>query len=366
MDSATGLSWVEVDLAALRHNVELLRRAAGGAALAAVVKADGYGHGAAAAARAALEAGAERLCVFTVGEAAALRRAGLRAPILLLGPLLPNQLETAVQLELAVTVRTATEARALAQASQTAGRRTAVHINIDAGMQRLGLSADAAALTAGAVRESPPLRLEGVYTHLPDAFGGDPAPTRAAFRQFLQHAARIGAPIRHAAASAALLRFPETALEMVRPGLALYGAGPLPGAAASGLQPALSWRAPLLMVRTVRAGQSVSYGGRWTAQHDSVIGVIGAGYADGLRRSLWSSGEVLIHGRRAPLAGTICMDMAMADLTHVPNAAAGDVVTLIGRDGPEHISAAEMAERCGTIAYELLTGIAPRVQRIYT
>ena len=375
MNSETtyGSAWAEIDLAALRWNTAALRRAAPGAAIAAVVKADGYGHGAVEAARAALEGGAERLCIFAPQEAIALRAAGLRAPILALGPLPADQVELAARLDLTVSLRRTEEVEACAEAARAEQRETAVHINIDGGMQRLGLGASEAIALAAAVREHDSLRLEGVYTHFPDAAAADPAPTRRAFERFLETANAIGAPIRHAAASAALLRFPEMALEMARPGIALYGASPF-GASVQcrgagvrcGLRPALSWRAPLLDVREVPAGESVSYGGLWTAQRDSRIGVAGVGYADGLPRRLWDRGEMLIRGRRAPITGTVCMDMTMVDLTEIPEATAGDAATLIGADGAEQIRATELAEQAGTLSYELLTGIAPRVQRVYT
>ena len=291
MDSAAASNWVEVDLGALRHNVGVLRRVARGAQLAAVVKADAYGHGAAPIARAAIDAGATRLCVFALSEAVALREADLCAPILVLGPLPRDRIEQAVSLDLTVSLSGLEEAGELARVARAAGRRAAVHINVDGGMQRLGLSGDAAIRLAAAVREHDSLWLEGVYTHFPDAYADDGASTRSAFERFLQTANTVGAPLRHAAASAALLRFPEMALELVRPGIALYGAGPLPGEAAADLRPVLSWRAGLLLVRDVPTGESVSYGGRWTARHDSRVGVIGIGYADGLRRALWDRGR---------------------------------------------------------------------------
>ena len=378
-ETTYGSAWAEIDLAALRWNAAALRRAARGAAIAAVVKADGYGHGAVEAARAALEGGAERLCVFAPQEAIALRAAGLRAPILALGPLPPNQAELAARLELTVSLRRIEEVEACAEAARAEQREMAVHLNIDGGMQRLGLAASEALALAAAVRERDSLRLEGVYTHLSDAVGADPAPIRETFARFLETADAIGAPIRHAAASAALLRFPEMALEMARPGIALYGASPFgadvqyggadmqcgDAGVQCGLRPALSWRAPLLAVREVAAGESVSYGGLWTAQRDSRIGVAGVGYADGLRRSLWDRGEMLVRGRRAPITGTVCMDMTMIDLTEIPEAAEGDTATLIGMDGAEQIRATELAERAGTLSYEVLTGIAPRVRRVY-
>ena len=367
MNSAAtyGGSWAEIDRAAVRWNSAALRRAAQGAALAAVVKADGYGHGAAQAAQAALDGGAERLCVFALQEAVALREAGLRAPILLLGPLLPEQMQIAVRLDLSVSLRRVAEVEACAAAARAEQRQAVVHINVEGGMQRLGLPDAEAIALAAAVRTHDSLFLEGVYTHFPDAGTADPTPTREAFAQFLKTAAVIGAPIRHAAASAAALRFPEMALELIRPGIALYGASPFGTGVQCALRPALSWRAPLLDVRSVPAGASVSYGGLWTAQRDSRIGVVGVGYADGVPRSLWDRSDMLVRGRRAPITGAICMDLTMIDLTEIPQAAAGDVVTLIGADGSERIHVTQLAERAGMLSYEILTGIAARVRRVY-
>lgn len=359
-------SWAEIDLAAIRSNVAVLRRAAGPAAIAAVVKADGYGHGAVPVARAALEAGATRLCVFALREAAQLRAAGLQAPILLLGPLPPGQAARAVQLGLTVSLRTPAEVEACAQASRAAAHPTPVHLNIDAGMQRLGLTPSEAITLAAAVRSHASLRLEAVYTHLPDAAEGDPARTRDAFARFLETAEAIDPPLRHAAASAAAFRFPETALDLIRPGIALYGEEPHDDAPDYGLRPALSWRARLLAVRDVPPGQPVSYGGLWTAQRRSRIGVVAVGYADGLPRALWNRAAMLVRGRRAPIAGAICMDLTMIDLTDIPDAAEGDTVTLIGRDAAERISATDLAQQAGMLSYEVLTGIAARVPRVYT
>ena len=365
LDAGWHGSWAEIDLGALRWNTAALRRAAGGAAVAAVVKADGYGHGAVEVARTALDAGAERLCVFSLREAVALRADGIRAPILLLGPLPPGAAEQAVGLDLTSSLRRPDEVESCARASQAAERRTAVHINVEGGMQRLGLAATEAIALAEAVRSHDSLWLEGVYTHFPDAGAADPTPTREAFERFLITAKAIGAPLRHAAASAAMLRFPEMALEMVRPGIALYGESPFSSAVQCALRPALAWRAPLLAVRDVPAGESVSYGGLWTAQRDSRIGVVAVGYADGLSRVLWDRTEMLVRGRRVPITGTICMDLTMIDLTDVPEATEGDTVTLIGEDGEERIGAAELAAHAGTLAYEVLTGIGPRVRRVY-
>ena len=364
---ASSTSWTEIDLSAIRHNVRVIGRQAAPAGVAAVVKADGYGHGAVAVSRAALAAGAARLCVFTAREAAQLRQAGIEAPILSLGPLLFGDAELAARLDVAVVVDTPDTARRLAAAAHRANRRVAVQINLDSGMQRYGRPHDEAAALAQAIDAHDELQLEGAFTHFPDAGNPDRANALDALRDFQASAERIDAPLRHAAASAAVFNLPDARLDFVRAGIALYGVDPVPELARAGseaLRPVLSWRASLLAIRDLARGESVSYGGRWSADRDARIGVIGAGYADGLRRALSPGGHVLVRGRRAPLRGAICMDSAMIDLTEIPEASIGDTVTIIGRDGGETIQAWDLARHLDTIPYEILTGIAARVPRI--
>ncbi len=356
-------SWAEIDLHALAHNVRTLQRRAGTAQLAAVVKADGYGHGAPTVAQAALEAGAPLCAVFSLPEAIHLREHGIDSSILVLGPILPEDAPDIARSRLTAVVDTPETAQALNTAARADEATLPIHLNLDAGMQRFGLSHTDALKLAEVVSRCPNLYLEGTMTHFPNAGTGDESHTLNAFHAFMQTANAIGAPIRHAAASAALLRFPQTALELVRPGLALYGIDPF-RSNESELKPVLSWKARLLAIRDLKAGESVSYGGLWTAPHDARIGVIGAGYADGLRRSVSGPGATLIRGSRAPYLGAICMDCAMIDLTHIPDAQVGDAVTLIGVDGEAELSAWEMSDWTGAIPYEICTGIGPRVPRI--
>ena len=359
--------WAEIDLSALRTNVEVLRRQADPAGVAAVVKADAYGHGAVAIAQAALEAGAERLCVFTVREAVELREAGIAAPILCLGPVLYGDAPQIAEHDIAAVVDSDETAIKLASAALEAGVRVRVHINIDSGMQRYGLAPDQALALAEQVRTMPSLDLEAVFTHFPDAANADRSGTLGAFRRFQRTADQIGAPMRHAAASAATFNLPQSSLDFVRAGIALYGMDPAPGLGlpvTQELRPVLSWKTSLLAIRQVRQGESVSYGGLWTADRDSRIGVIGAGYADGLRRRLADNGAMLVRGQRAPIRGAICMDSTMIDLTDITEAAVGDTVTIVGRDGAEAISAWDLARQLDTISYEIFTNISARVPRL--
>lgn len=363
-DSAT--SWTEIDLAALRHNLTILRKQASPAEVAAVVKADAYGHGAVTIAKASLEAGATRLCVFTVREAVQLREAGIDAPILCLGPLLADDPEHTVAASLAVVVDAPHAAERLALAAARAAQTVPIHLNIDSGMQRYGRSHAEALELARAVRSHASLALDGVFTHFPDAGNRGRGASLDALHRFQRTADQIGAPIRHAAASAAVFNLPEASLHFVRAGIALYGLDPAPelnSPAAAELRPVLSWRTTLLAIRQVATGESVSYGGLWTADRDSRIGVTGVGYADGLARRLSPGGHMLVRGRRAPIRGAICMDTTMIDLTDIPDAEVGDIVTIIGADRADAISAWDIARRLDTIPYEILTGISARVPR---
>ena len=359
-------SWVEIDLVSLRHNVALLRRQTSPAAVWAVVKADAYGHGAVTIAAAALEAGAAGLCTFTVREAVELRAAGIDAPITCLGPILADEFGDALEGEISIVVDSVAMVEVVERAARERGLRAVVDINIDSGMQRYGVPREVALQIAERITESDALALRGLMTHFPDAGNPDRAETLVALARFERTRQAIGAPMAHASASAAIFHLPEARFDAVRAGIALYGIDPAPElghALASQLEPVLSWRTRVLAVREVAAGESVSYGGLWTAARESRIGVTGVGYADGLPRRLSPGGAMLVRGRRAPIRGAICMDTTMIDLTDIPDAMIGDEVTIIGSDGGQSISAWDLANQLETIPYEICTGIASRVPR---
>lgn len=304
--------------------------------------------------------------MFTIREAVELREAGIDAPILCLGPVLAEDPDPIAALDIGVVVDSATTVRRLAEASQRAARTIRVHINIDTGMQRYGLQPAQAIELAHVARSVDVLELEGVCTHFADAGNSQLQPSLDALQRFQETADQIGAPLRHAAASAAVFNLPQASLDFVRAGIALYGIDPTPelkDPTAARLQPVLSWRTRLLAIRQVARGESVSYGGLWTAERDSRIGVTGVGYADGLARRLSPGGDMLVRGQRAPIRGAICMDTTMIDLTEIPNATVGDVVTVLGADRSQSISAWDIAGKLDTIPYEILTGISDRVPR---
>ncbi|RMD78448.1 MAG: alanine racemase [Chloroflexi bacterium] len=360
-------TWVHLDLTAIADNVRALRHHAG-VPLMVVLKGDGYGHGAARVARAALAAGAEMVAVATVGEGRSLRAQGISAPILVLGYTPPWQVAEAIRLDLMVTLFDEDTAQALSAAALELGRSARVHIKVDTGMARLGLSPAAVGPFLHSLRDLPGIEPVGLYTHFARADEADPEPTKHQL-QLLQTvlaeitAAGLRPPLVHAANSAATLRFPMTYFDMVRPGLACYGIAPSPVVPLlPGMHPALSFYSEVAQVREHPAGTPISYGGAYVTSRPSRIATIPVGYADGLRRSpAWR--EVLIRGRRAPIVGRICMDYAMVDVTDIPGVQRGDPVTIIGRQGEEMIGVDEIAGWLGTISYEVLTGILPRVPR---
>jgi alanine racemase len=332
----------------------------------AVVKANGYGHGAVPAAQAALEGGATWLGVSSVQEGVELRTNGITAPILNLGYTPPPVLSVAIASGLGLTVYD----RAGLELLKTARTAIPVHVKVDTGMHRLGAAPDEAVALAADVHANPNLRLEGFWTHFADA-DGDLGFTRRQLDQFLQARAAlvrggVTGFISHAANSAGLLRLPEARLDLVRAGLILYGVRPNPGSPdLPGLRPALSWRTVVTHVLTLAAGESVGYGRRFTAASPARIATIAVGYADGLHRVASERGTALLRGRKVPLAGTISMDQAALDVTGIPEVTPGDVVTLIGQDEGACQTADDLAAAAGTISYEVLCAISNRVQRRY-
>ena len=364
-------AWAEVDLAAIAHNAHTLKAMLRPPTqLMAVVKANGYGHGALAVARTALQHGAARLGVARVSEGSELRAAGIAAPILVLGPIAPVEAAEAVRATLSVALTSLHVARALSQQSGAQGVVTPVHLKLDTGMSRFGVPLDEASTTARALLAMPGLRLEGVFTHFASADERDQAFTREQVRRFERalaalHAAGIKAPLRHAANSAGAMAGLDYHFDMVRAGLALYGIAPagwLPGAAE--LRPALSLKSRVAYVRSLPPGVSIGYGGAHTTDRATRAALVSIGYADGVRRALSNRGQVLIRGQRARILGRVSMDQIVVD-GDACGAHEGDEVVVLGRQGEAAIGADEVAGWSGTIAYEILTGIGARVPRLY-
>lgn len=363
-------AWVELDLGAVRRNVRTIRAAAGpGVDVLAVVKADGYGHGAAPVARAALEAGATRLGVATPEEALRLRDAGVTAPVQLLGSFLEDEVDALLRARAQLTLNDPGDVARASAAARRAGRPVGVHLKVDVGMHRHGVAPGQALDLLARIARDPALRLEGLMTHLPSP--RDEARSRAMlapFADLVARAARAGLrpPRVHAAASAALFRLPEARFDLVRPGIALVGLDPDPAPAGPALAPALSLRARVTRVLDVAAGEQVGYGGRWTAGRPSRLALLGVGYGDGLPYALTGAGaDVLLQGRRCPLVATVMMDYVLVDATDLPRAPVpGDVATLFGRDGDAFLSLEEQARRAGLIPYALSCGLGARLARV--
>lgn len=368
-----------IDLQALRHNYRLARELTGAKALA-VIKADAYGHGAVPVARAALEGGATWLAVALVEEGVELREAGVTAPVLLLSEPPPGAAEAVVGASLTPTVAGPEAAAALSAAARRHGGRVPVHVKVDTGMHRVGAPAAGAPALAASVAGDPGLRLEGLWTHLAVADGTgaeDRAFTAEQLRRFdavVAAAAAAGArpPLLHVANSAGAIAWPACRRDLVRCGIALYGELPAPAlagaldeaAAGDRLRPVMALRARVTAVRDLAAGDRPSYGRLRPLPAASVVATVPLGYADGLPRALFAAGqEVLVGGRRRPLAGMVTMDQVMVDCGPGAAVAPGDEVTFLGRQGDEEVTAAEWAAHLGTIAYEVLCGIGPRVPR---
>ncbi|HET7216808.1 MAG TPA: alanine racemase [Vicinamibacterales bacterium] len=363
-----------VDLAAIRSNfkaiTEFLASSSGTPpGVIAVVKANAYGHGAPQVARALEEAGAAMLACADIEEAIVLREAGVRAPILVFGALSVSELDGVFAHDLTPTLSTPGAARALQAAAARHGVTLRCHLKIDTGMNRLGFRHDNIAQTLPEVAGNANLAIEAVYTHF--ATADDPehplfAEQRLRFEQVLEQLPTLGIrpTIRHACNSAALLRDERVWYEFVRPGLLLYGVEPPPLATTIALTPALSLHSRIVAVKGLRAGEGTGYGIKTTFDEPRTIAVVPAGYADGLDLRLAGRSFMLVRGRRAPIVGSVCMDMTMIDVTGT-DVAPGDEVVIIGNQGDESIGVREVAATIGTIPYELLCRVGSRIQRIY-
>lgn len=361
-------TWAEVDLHQLRRNLEaIIARAGGPGRVMPVVKANGYGHGAVACSQVAVEAGCSRLAVAILDEALELRRAGLSCYIQVLGYTPPEHVAQAVSAGVCVTLFDAEVARSLDRAAREQGRRAVAHVKVDTGMSRIGVRPGPELESlAKLLRQLDAVEVEGVFTHFASA-DSDPEFTRAqlgAFRDALciMEAAGLHPAVRHTANSAAILDFPETHQDLVRPGLILYGYYPSEDATRQPqIGPCLSWYSRASLVKTIPAGTGVGYGRSFIATRPTRVATLPVGYADGYPRALSHRGHVLFDGRPAPILGRVCMDQIMVDVTDLPGVKTGSTATILGPG----LDADDLAGMVGTIAHEILTGIGPRVPRVY-
>ena len=419
------LTWAEIDLNAIAHNARELKRHVGEKTeLMAVVKANGYGHGAVPVAKVALDNGASRLAVHRTLEGVQLRQAGITAPVLIMGYTLPAQAETIVRWHLTPTVNTPEQAQALSAAashppfippnpSTSSGHRFGgerggglpIHVKVDTGMGRFGLLPEEVEDFVQAISALPGLILEGLYTHFALADAADKTYTLQQFEIYLEVVKRLEEagftiPIKHVANSAATLHLPQTHLDMVRCGIALYGLRPSSEVDPTiPLRPAMALKSRVARVRTLPPGSSISYGCTYTTSEPTLVALVPVGYGDGYHRLLSNRGQVLIRGQRASIVGRVCMDQLVVKVTAPtpnpspesrggeeaprppaslppqswgergaggsPNVQQDDEVVLLGRQGDDEITAEEVGAWAETINYEVTTSISPRVTRVY-
>ena len=357
-----------INLSAIEGNMRLLRSVTPSTAkMMAVVKADGYGHGAAETAEAAIRGGADMLAVASVGEGKKLRESGINVPILVLGAVTETDAADGVSNNLIQTVCSPEMVQWCEQAASEAKKQTEVHLKIDTGMGRIGVRNEPERDDVlSALKQSSHVKLSGTFTHFSDADGDEDGKqyTREQFQRFLKLTDPLPKDIiRHCCNSAAIHRFPERALNMVRAGISLYGYPPVP--TTMKLCPCMRWSADISFIKELPAGEYVSYGRTYRSDRPIRVATITCGYGDGYFRNAGKDGYVLIRGKRAKIVGRICMDQMMADITGIEGVSAGEEAVLIGREGEEEISAEDIASWAGTISYEVLLSVGSRVDRIF-
>ncbi|MBI2845092.1 MAG: alanine racemase [Chloroflexi bacterium] len=373
-------TWVQIDLGAIANNLrEIKRRVGEGVGILATIKADAYGHGAVKVARALLANGASMLGVATLSEALVLRKAEITAPVIVLGYTPAWQARTAVLNKVTTTVFSLDVARALSRAAVALNSQVKVHIKIDTGLGRLGLLPQEALDFVRQIRNLRNLIIEGIFTHF--AVADDPharstpgwgreytAQQLQTFTAIIQQLEKEGIkiPLVHAANSAAIFTLPDSHFNMVRPGIAIYGLDPSPQVPCPpGFRPTMTFKTQIAQVKELPARSYIGYGSTYSTERPMRIAVLPVGYGDGFRRGPQNWGEVLVRGKRAPVVGRVSMDQSTIDVTHIPEARQGDEVVLIGEQGGERITAEEVAERLGTINYEVVSEILARVPRVH-
>ena len=379
------VTWAEINLGAYAHNInELKRITRSPARLMAVVKANGYGHGAVEVAREALQNGAQYLGVARINEAILLREAGLSAPILIFGYSPPAHAPMLIDYKLTQTVYSLSTATALSQYANRKGKKITVHLKVDSGMGRLGFLLEDINTTPNdtplnnpvreieAITRLPGLTVEGIFTHFATADSADKSYATMQLDRFLDflnclQKEGLEPPLRHAANSGALINIPESHLEMVRPGIASYGLYPSDEINTSmvDLKPVMTLKSKIIHLKKVPPGFNISYGITYQTKNHTTIATIPVGYADGFNRLLSSRGYMLVHGQRVPIVGRVCMDLTMLDVGGISGVALEDEVVVFGEQGDEAIPADEIAASLGTINYEVVSTITGRVPRIY-
>lgn len=365
--------WAEIDLDAIYQNAAAAKALLKpGTRLMAVIKADGYGHGAVPLAE-VLDPLADAYGVAIVEEGIELRQAGVTKPILILGYTPESQYIPMLEYDIMGTVYTKEMALALSQTACQMGKEAKVHIKLDTGMSRIGfLPSQESLQEIRNIAAMPGLQIDGCFTHFARMDETDKTRAKEQFRRFLDFTAQIEAagiplPVKHASNSAGIIEMPEVNLDMVRDGICLYGLYPSEEVTQSRLPliPAMQWKARVSYVKTLPAGVEIGYGGTYTTKRETRLATIPVGYADGYPRSLSNRGSVLIHGQKAPVLGRVCMDQFMVDVTEISDVKEGTIATLFGRDGDAFLPVEEVAELAGSFQYEFVCDVGKRVPRVY-
>lgn len=366
----------QIHLNAFKHNLGRIRSLLEPQVkIMAVVKANGYGHGAIPCAKAALEADADWLGVAILNEGVELRDNGIDAPVLVMGGVFPGEAQDLVHHGLSTSVSDFSLAQELSRQAEKQGKTVGIHIKIDTGMGRLGMRPEDLPGFMEQAQKLKNLRIEGIFTHLSSADEADPEFTLGQLSRLDQaieslKSKGISLPMVHAANSSGILNFTASHLDMVRPGISLYGTLGLSGKSSNpnalpDLRPVMQWKTKILKISKLPKGTPLSYNRQFTTERDSLIATLPVGYGDGLNRILSNNMDVLVRGQRAPQVGTICMDLCLIDVTDIVGVQPEDEVVLFGQQGNEAITVDEMAERCGTISYEILCNVGKRVPRVY-
>lgn len=370
----------EINISTLRKNFKSMRELLKpGVETMAVVKADAYGHGVIPCATALVEEGVDALGIGIIEEGILLREQGIQVPIQVLGGIFPEEIDDLIRHNLTTTLCTLELAKTLAIRAEKLNTRVGVHIKINTGMSRLGVSPDQAIDFIEQVRSLKTLRIDSLFTHFSTADEAVPDFTRKQLQEFENVIGKLvsskgSIPKIHAANSSALLKFPESQFNLVRPGILLYGALTSPDLEPyrkvleqqkTGFQPVMQWKTRIININEIPVGSALSYGRQFTTRKQSRIATLPVGYADGLQRSLSGKIEVLVRGARAPQVGSICMDLCLIDVTEVPSVREGDEVVLFGTQGKETIRIEELAVQGNTVPYEIMCCIGKRVPRVY-
>ncbi|HBW38205.1 alanine racemase [Desulfosporosinus sp. BICA1-9] len=361
--------WAEVNLQTLRENYFKLK-AYTQSEMMPIVKADAYGHGLIPVVKTLKGCGAERYGVALLEEALEIKAVFPELTVMVLGVTELEDSDSLVKEEIIPAISRLAQAKALSEAALRLKRTARVHIKVDTGMGRIGFREEDYKDILK-IADLPNLKIEGIFTHFATSDHKDLSFARIqlkSFQSFCDKLKELGLtiPIQHTANSAALIQFPESHLDLVRAGISLYGFTPSSQLGeVAGLEPVMSWKAKVTHIKTIETGETVSYGRTFQAAYPTRVATIPLGYADGLRRGLSNHGEMLVHGKRSTVIGRICMDQTMLDVTRIPRVQVGDVVTILGKDDYEQITATEMAKWLGTISYEVVCGISKRVPRVY-